>query len=66
MTGEGQHKVPLVQENLSSQLKINTKKVLASQGQWILWLGRPKHSQKHPGLAEGQPEGPLVQGNLAS
>jgi hypothetical protein len=27
MTGEGQHEVPLVQENLASQLKINTKKV---------------------------------------
>ncbi len=26
MTGEGQHAVPLVQENLASQLKINTKK----------------------------------------
>ena len=24
--------------------------------------GHPKHSQKHPGLAEGHPEGPLVQG----
>ena len=42
------------------------KGLLASQGQWILWPGRPKHSQKHPELAEGQPEGPLVQGNLAS
>ncbi len=27
MTGEGQHEVPLVQGNLASQLKINTKKV---------------------------------------
>jgi hypothetical protein len=27
MTGEGQHEVPLVQENLASQLKIKTKKV---------------------------------------
>jgi hypothetical protein len=27
MTGEGQHEVSLVQENLASQLKINTKKV---------------------------------------
>jgi hypothetical protein len=27
MTGEVQHEVPLVQENLASQLKINTKKV---------------------------------------
>jgi hypothetical protein len=27
MTGEGQHEVPLVQSNLASQLKINTKKV---------------------------------------
>ncbi len=27
MTGEGQHEVPLVQENLASQLKINKKKV---------------------------------------
>jgi hypothetical protein len=26
MTGEGQHEVPLDQENLASQLKINTKK----------------------------------------
>ncbi len=39
---------------------------LASHRQWILWPGHPKHSQNHPGLAEGQPEGPLVQGNLAS
>ncbi len=38
----------------------------ASQGQWILRPSHPKHSQNHPGLAEGQPEGPLVQGNLAS
>ncbi len=27
MTGEGQHEVPLVQGNLASQLKINTKQV---------------------------------------
>jgi hypothetical protein len=27
MTGESQHEVPLVQENLAFQLKINTKKV---------------------------------------
>ena len=27
MTGEGQHEVPLVQGNLASQLKFNTKKV---------------------------------------
>ena len=27
-----------------------------------MWPGRPKHSQKHLGLAEGHPEGPLVQG----
>jgi hypothetical protein len=38
---------------------------LASHGQWILWPGHPKQGQNHPGLAEGQPEGPLVQGNLA-
>jgi len=38
---------------------------LASHGQWILWPGHPKQCQNHPGLAEGQPEGPLVQGNLA-
>jgi hypothetical protein len=28
--------------------------------------GHPKHNQNRPKLAEGQPEGPLVQGNLAS
>jgi hypothetical protein len=28
----------------------------------ILWPGHPKHSQKHLGLAEGHPEGTLVQG----
>jgi hypothetical protein len=27
-----------------------------------LWPGHPKHSQTRPGLAEGHPEGPLVQG----
>ncbi len=69
MTGEGQHEVPLVQGNMASQLKINTKQgggLLASKGQWILWSCRPKHSQKLPEQAEGQPEGPMVQGNLAS
>ena len=38
---------------------------LVSHGQWILWPGHPKQCQNHPGLAEGQPEGPLDQGNLA-
>ncbi len=28
------------------------KCLLASQEQWILWPGHPKHSKKHPGLAE--------------
>jgi hypothetical protein len=46
--------------------KIFKKMSLASHRQWILWPGHPKHSQNHPGLAEGQPEEPLVQGNLAS
>ena len=30
-----------------------------------MWPGHPKHSQNHPEVADGQPEGPLVQGNLA-
>ncbi len=33
MTGEGQHEVQLVQENLASQLKINTKKVFGQAAQ---------------------------------
>jgi hypothetical protein len=45
--------------------KLKQKMSLASHGQWILWPGHPKQCQNHPGLAEGQPEGPLVQGNLA-
>jgi len=45
--------------------KLKQKMSLASHGQWILWPGHPKQCQNHPGLAEGQPEGPLDQGNLA-
>jgi hypothetical protein len=45
--------------------KLKQKMSLVSHGQWILWPGHPKQCQNHPGLAEGQPEGPLVQGNLA-
>jgi hypothetical protein len=67
MTGEGQHELPLVQGNLASQLKINTKKVFWShKDSGFCSHGCPKHSQKHPGLAEGQPGKPLVAGNLAS
>ena len=46
--------------------KIKTKNVFGLTGTVDLWPGHPKHSQNHPGLAEGQPEGPSVQGNLAS
>ncbi len=35
--------------------KFEKKISLASRRQWILWPGHPKHSQNHPGLAEGQP-----------
>jgi hypothetical protein len=43
MTGEGQHEVPLVQGNLASQLKINTKKVF-----WPFMAWPPKTQQKAP------------------
>ncbi len=66
MTGEGQQKYQWSKKIWPPSSKLTQKSLLASQGQWILWPGRPKHSQKHPGRAEGQSEGPLVQGNLAS
>ncbi len=44
------------------QVQNEYKKCLwASHGQWILWPGHTKHSQNHPGVADAQPEGPLVQ-----
>jgi len=42
--------------------KINTKRFFwphTDSGYSILCPGHPKHSQNHPGLAEGQPDGPL-------
>jgi hypothetical protein len=45
--------------------KLKQKLSSASHGQCILWPGHPKQCQNHPVLAEGRPEGPLVQGNLA-
>ena len=66
MAGEGQPEGPLVQGNLASQLKINTKRSfgLTRTVDFVAWP--PKTQPKAPRLAEGQPEGPLVQGNLAS
>jgi hypothetical protein len=37
MTGEGQHEVPLVQGNLSSQLKINTIKAFCPHKDTGFW-----------------------------
>jgi hypothetical protein len=46
--------------------KINTKNVfgLTRTVDFVAWP--PKTQPKSPRMAEGQPEGPLVQGNLAS
>jgi hypothetical protein len=51
MTGEGQHEVPLVQENLASQLKINTIKAFwpHKDNDFVAWP--PKTQPKAPGLA---------------